>query len=83
MANPIPKWVMFRYAKLWKKYKDKAITYDDIQNTLKSDDKNVIGVFLNELKKAGWIKAQLNEKDSRMRDYTLRNPLEVIGEIPK
>jgi DNA-binding MarR family transcriptional regulator len=81
MANTIPKWVQERYAKLWNKYQENGVTYEDIQDTLKMDDRNVISVFLNELKKAGWIDVQLSEKDSRQRVYILRTPNEVMAEI--
>jgi hypothetical protein len=81
MTKTIPKWVMKRYAKLWKKFSDKEFTFDDIEKTLKIDDKRIISVFLNELKNAGWVEAKLHPNDSRMRKYKLKNPVEVMEEI--
>ena len=81
MTNQIPKWVMERYSVLWKKYHNEEITYEQIDDTLKIDDKNTIGVFLNELRKAGWIEVTLSKEDLRKRIYVLREPQEVLQEI--
>ena len=40
MAKPLPKWVMQRYAKLWNKFTDDEMTYEEIEKTLKMDGKN-------------------------------------------
>ena len=79
----IPKWVMVRYAKLWKKYEEKSFSYEDIQKILKLDDNRVISVFLNELKKAHWINMELDKEDMRKRLYTLKSPLSMVDEIAK
>jgi len=31
MVKPIPRWVMERYAKVYRKYDEKPITFDDIE----------------------------------------------------
>ena len=81
MANHIPKWVMERYSVLWKKYGSEEMSYDQIEKTLKIDDKNTIGVFLNELRKAGWIEVNLSKDDMRKRVYILRMPEKVMEEM--
>lgn len=83
MVKPIPKWVMERYAKLWKRYDKKTVTYDDIEKVLTMDDTRMISVFLNELKTAGWINVELDPKDARKRQYTLKNPEIIVQEIAK
>lgn len=83
MTNPIPKWVMARYSKLWKKFEGKKITFDDIKSTLTIDDNRLISVFLNELKTASWVDIELDQEDSRKRIYTLKNPQEIVEEIAK
>ena len=35
MANPIPKWVMIRYSKLWKRFNEEPASYEDIEKVLK------------------------------------------------
>lgn len=74
---------MVRYARLWKKFSDKPFAYDEIETTLKLDDKRVISVFINELKTAGWINVELDKNDARKRLYTLKNPELIVGEIGK
>jgi len=34
--------------------------------------------LFNELKNAGWIAVNLDEKDTRKRVYTLVNPIQVV-----
>lgn len=81
MTKPIPKWVMERYSRLWNKFENKEMFYEDIQKTLSIDQKNVISVFLNELKNAGWIEIKLSEKDLRKRTYQLKSPNVVISQL--
>ncbi|MBR9704643.1 hypothetical protein GOV12_04475 [Candidatus Pacearchaeota archaeon] len=81
MANSIPKWVMERFTVLWQEFEGREISYEDIVNHLKIDDKNTISVFLNELRTAGWIEVKLNESDTRKRQYSLKSPNEIFSEI--
>lgn len=81
--QPIPKWVMQRYAKLWEKFKDREVSYEGIQETLKGDSRNIISVFLNELKNAGWIEIRLHEVDMRKRVYALKQPELIVRGIAK
>ena len=81
MVSPIPKWVWKRYAKLWQKFKGNPFTFEQAQKELKHLDRNLISVMFNELKTAGWIKASLNEKDSRFRVYNLINPEQIVESV--
>lgn len=81
MANAIPKWVQERLSKIWKEYNGKEMTYEMIEKILSLDDKNTISVFLNELKKSGWIKVKLDQNDARKRVYLIKQPNEVMMEI--
>ena len=83
MVNSLPRWVMERYAKLWKKYEDKPFVYEDIGKVLKMDDKNIISVFMNELKNAGWVDVNLHPEDSRKREYALKNPEKAIQALAR
>ena len=78
MVNAIPKWVWNRYAFLWNEIGGKPFTFEEAQKKLKHLDRNLISVMFNELKKAGWIKVSLDEKDTRKRIYTLVNPTTVV-----
>lgn len=81
MISPIPKWVWKRYALLWKKFEDRPFTFEQAHKELKHLDRNVVSAMFNELKKAGWISANLGEGDSRKRIYTLANPVKLIEKI--
>jgi len=83
MAKSIRKWVMDRYSILWERFADNPISFKQIKDTLKIDDKNVISVFLNELRKSGWVDVKLDKEDIRKRLYTLKSPNKVIMEISK
>ena len=80
MAKAIPKWVQERLSKLWKKYGDEEMSYDQIEKVLKPDEKTTIGVFLNELKKAEWVDIKRGE-DARVRIYTLKETNKILREI--
>jgi hypothetical protein len=81
MANTIPKWVQERFSKLWKKFGENEMTYEQIETALRPDEKSTISVFLNELKKANWIEIKLNQEDMRKRVYVIREPNKIISEI--
>lgn len=81
MAKSIPRWVQERFSKLWREHNSREITYEMIEKTLSLDDKNTISVFLNELKKAGWIEVNLSKEDSRKRVYLIKQPNEIMQEI--
>lgn len=82
MANPLPKWLMRRYAVLWAKLKDKKFSYEKAQKILK-DKNTVLSVVLSELKKAGWLSVDLNPKDARKRVYKLKSLDKAFKELAK
>ncbi len=81
MVNPVPKWIQIRYAKLWNKHYGKEISYADIEKILKVDGKNTISVFLNELRTAGWLTIELDQKDTRKRNYVLKSPDTIVKQM--
>jgi len=80
MAEPLPKWVMIRYSKIWNKFKDKSFSHEQAVKILKDKDQ-VVSVFLSELKKAGWLEVTLDPKDSRLRLYKLKEPNIAVKEM--
>lgn len=80
MAKAIPKWVQERLSKIWKKFEGGEMSYKQIKETLKPDEDATIGVFLNELKKAGWIDVRRGE-DARVRIYVIKEPNNILKEI--
>ena len=81
MAKAIPKWVQERLSRLWKRYKNQAMTFKMIKGVLTMDDDNTIRVFINELRKADWIDVQLSPETSRERIYVLKEPNKIMMEI--
>lgn len=79
MTKNIPTWVMQRYAKLWKKFKDTPFNYEKALGVLK--EKETMSVVLSELRKAGWLEVKLDPNDTRRRIYILKNPERAINEI--
>ncbi|TKJ17062.1 hypothetical protein CEE44_00825 [Candidatus Woesearchaeota archaeon B3_Woes] len=74
MTKPLPKWIQIRYAILWNKFKDKEFTFEQAKKALKDDAG--INVFFSDLRKAGWLEVNIDDKDSRKRLYKLKNPEE-------
>ena len=79
MTNPLPKWVMQRYAILWNKFNDREFNYESASKSLK-DDKTV-SIALSELRQAGWLENQLDPKDARKRIYRLKSPEQAVKEM--
>ena len=80
MTDPLPKWIQTRYALLWNRFKEKSFSHEDATNFIK-EKKEVISVFLSDLKKAGWLDIKLDQNDSRKRMYKLKSPDEAIKEM--
>lgn len=78
MTKHLPEWIMKRYAKLWKKFKDKEFTKEKAQKALPKDTS--LAVLLSELRKAGWLGMKMSPKDARKTIYKLKNPQEAILE---
>jgi len=81
MVEPLPKWIMKAYSKLWTKFKNKEFNHEDASKTL-NDDK-MVSIILSGLKKAGWLEVRLDPTDSRKRLYKLIGPEGALKEIAK
>lgn len=81
MTEPLPKWEMLMYARLWNSFKNKNFTFDQAKKLLKKKNERAISVFLSDLKKFGWLIVSLDPKDSRKRLYKLKSPEQAIKEM--
>jgi hypothetical protein len=81
MVEPLSKWIMKAYSKLWTKFKNKEFNHDEASKTL--NDEKMISIILSELKKAGWLDIRLHPEDSRKRLYKLISPEEAAKEMSK
>ena len=67
----LPNWIEKRYALLWKAEGDKKFSFDDAVKVCKDDKKPIVSIALSEMRRAGWLSAETNDKDTRKRFYTL------------
>ncbi|MEM5816139.1 MAG: hypothetical protein QXL14_03795 [Candidatus Aenigmatarchaeota archaeon] len=81
MVEPLPRWLMKAYSKLWIKFKNKEFNHEEASKTL-NDDK-MVSIILSEMKQRGWLEIRLNPEDSRKRLYKLISPEKAIKEISK
>ena len=77
MTKPLPKWIMRKYAQLWKKFRDTEFEHSETEEILEEN----ASVIISFLKKNGWLSIRLNPEDSRKRFYMLKNPEQAIGEM--
>jgi DNA-binding MarR family transcriptional regulator len=81
-TKPLPKWIMYRYAKLWNSFNSEEFTFEQAYKILKID-KKVLSVLLSDLKKNGWIVVSLSQEDSRKRLYKLKPPEIAVQSMEK
>lgn len=81
MTEPIPKWIMKSYSKLWSIFQEKEFSHKDASKILKKE--NMTSIILSELRKSNWLDASLHPDDSRKRLYKLKKPEDVIKQIAR
>ena len=80
MTSPLPRWLMLRYAKLWRAFGESEFTFSQAGDVL-SEGSHRLSVVLSELKRRGWLTVSIDPSDSRRRIYKLRNPTECVEEL--
>lgn len=83
-TKELPNWLETRYTILLDSFGDSRFTFDDAVKVLerkKKDRKEDISVFLSELRKAGWLRTELDPSDARKRIYWLKSRKEMIREV--
>lgn len=83
MTNPMPKWLMKRYAILWSDIQDKKFSFTEAKDTLEETDDKTLSVILSDFKKHGWLEVELDPNSSRKRLYKLKSPKQAVLEIAK
>lgn len=80
----LPKWLETRYSILWEAFKDSIFRLEEAADVLvekNKDKKEEVPVYLSELRKAGWLKAELDPSDARKRFYKLKSREKIISEL--
>jgi hypothetical protein len=86
MTISIPKWVMIRYAVLYKEFKcSKIFNRGEAKKAfekhkIKSDEK-MTNTFFSELNKKGWVIVNKNKDDSRKKAFRLVSPEKAIQNL--
>ena len=80
-SRAIPKWVMKKYAILWKSFHEKKFDFKEAAKVLKEKNKKRMYRVFSELNRSGWIEAEIDPKNSRKRIYQLKTPNECVEEI--
>lgn len=70
MPKTVPNWIEKRYAILWREKGDKKFDFKDAIEVTK-DKKPIASIVLSELRRAGWLKVEINEKDTCKKFYKL------------
>lgn len=80
----LQKWLVKRHSALENAFGSSVFTMPQAAGELEknfNDRKEDVNVILSELKKAGWLKVQMNPVDSRKKIYTLVGRKELIGSL--
>ena len=80
----LPNWLERRYFLLWESFKDTTFKMEDAVRVLEErnhDRREEVPVFLSELRKAGWLKAEIDPSDARKTIYILKSRKEIIEEL--
>ena len=81
MTQPLPRWVMQRYSKLWSEFDVREFEHSDAARVLSSD--NMLSIVLSALRKSGWMEVELSSEDLRKRKYRLKRPEQAVLEISR
>ncbi|RKX39232.1 MAG: SAM-dependent DNA methyltransferase, partial [Thermotogae bacterium] len=80
----LPTWLERRHSLLWESFKDTDFKMDDAVRILEEknhDKREEVPVFLSELRKAGWLRAEIDPNDARKTIYTLKSREAIIEEL--
>lgn len=80
----LPNWLERRYEILWEEFRQNSFDLDQAAEVLErknKDKRDRVPVFLSDIKKAGWLKAELDPQDSRKRNYTLVSRKDIIEKV--
>ena len=81
-SKKLPNWLQTRYTMLWDSFGDSRFTFNEAVEVLekkRKDRKEDVSVFLSELRKAGWLRTELDPSDARKRIYQLKSRKEMIS----
>jgi len=82
MDRQVPDWVERRRKILWDAFGTSSFKFEDAAKVLMDRNKDAweqVPVFLSELRKAGWLLAESDVRDARVKVYRLKGEVEGVG----
>jgi len=79
-VKPLPKWLMRKYAVLWKEFGEDDFTCEDARKLI-GDKEEVFNVVISDMKKSGYIKVSIDSEDKRKRLYRIISPDNMIKNL--
>jgi hypothetical protein len=79
-VQPLPKWLMKRYAVLWKNFGGNPFEFNQAVTVL-AEKERTTSVLLSKMKKSGWVEPRITLEDSRKRVYVLKAPNEAMSQM--
>jgi DNA-binding MarR family transcriptional regulator len=73
---------MKRYSLLWNEKQAKPFDYDEARKILHTSA-SLTSVILSEIRKAEWLRVEIDPEDTRKRIYVLTNPMKAIESMGK
>ena len=86
MVEPIPKWVMVRYACLYNEFREEEFNRKKAVEVLEKeglDGTKLVNTFFSELHKSGWVKTKKDSEDKRRKIFRLVGPEKAILKLEK
>lgn len=85
MVEALPKWMMVRYAVLYRKFKKMTFNRQQARAAFKAsglkEEEKLSNVFFSQLQKKGWVTSKKDSKDTRMKTFRLISPEEAIKKL--
>lgn len=83
MKTDMAEWIDRRYSLLWEAFGEQTFRFEDAAKVLKEKNKDIeeqVPVFLSQLRKAGFLSAESDARDARVKVYKLHSRDAKIAE---
>ncbi len=80
MSKPLPKWLLKKFAKIWREKGGTEFDYSEAINILNESPKKT-GSILSKLHKAGWVTREKSPEDKRKRIYKIRDFEDIFKKL--
>lgn len=81
MPKWLTEWRFLRFIKVYKRYRSRKITFQQIRVVLSEDKEVMVYILLKFLNQARWIDIERISSDKRKKFYIFKNPAKIMREI--